>query len=200
MKAKRAHKSGAPTPKRAYIVRFCIDDEELGLRAFTSYDDACVATDLWENYDAFRKEMLGKNPAIDRDSLPMEAGILAREVAYSGTMVYQVDINCREQVKIDSLLERMRLQVRKKKRILATRSDKKEALLSLLRATKWPIWSNMLASALQIGVDETFELIEECKNETELTYDRIVEVNNGWTIVLVRTGPESELRETPPGV
>lgn len=182
-----------PPPKRAYIVKFCIDDEECDLRAFTRYEDAVVANHLWENHDVFREELLAKQPAINKDRISMEAGILAGKAAYSGTMIYEVDINGREEVKIDSLLEAMRLQIREGKRILATRSQKKVALLSLLRATTWPIWSNMLASALQIGVDETFELLEECKMETPLTYDRIVEVENGWTIVLVRNGPEPKL-------
>ncbi|NNM98635.1 MAG: hypothetical protein HKL91_02405 [Candidatus Eremiobacteraeota bacterium] len=175
-------------------MKFCIDDEEWDLRAFTRYEDAAVARDLWENIDAFREKLLAQQPAIDKDRISMDADILAGKAAYSGTMIYEVDINGREEVKIDSLLETMRLQIREGKRILVTRSDKKEALLSLLRATEWPIWSNMLASALQIGVDETFELLEECKKETPLTYRRTVGVQNGWTIVRVRTGHPPELR------
>lgn len=192
-KPERTRSAKMPPPKRAYIVRFCIDDEEWDLRAFTRYEDAAVARDLWENIDAFREKLLAKQPSIDKDRISMEAGILAGEAAYSGTMVYEVDINGSEEAKIDSLLETMRLQIREGKRILATRSDKKEALLSLLRATKWPIWSNMLASALQIGVDETYELLEECKKETPLTYRRVVELRNGWTIVRVRTGHPPKL-------
>lgn len=195
MKAKRSHKSGAPIPKRAYIVKFCIDDEEWDLRAFTSYDDACIARNLWQNNDAFREKVLAVNPAVDRDSLQMETGSLARRTAYSGTMVYRVDINSREEIKIDSLLEKTRVQLTTNQRTLATRTKKKETLLKLLRETTWPIWSNMLASALHIGVDETFDLLEECKKETPLTYERIVEVENGWTIVKVRNGPEPELME-----
>lgn len=182
-----------PTPRRAYIVKFCIDDEEWDLRAFTSYDAACVAVDLWENKDAFREKVLSSNETVDQDRLSLEAEILAEAEAYSGTMVYRVDINGREEIKIDSLLEKMRLEMRRGKRVLSSRAAKKEALLTLLRGTKWAIWSNMLASALQIGVDETFDLLEECKNETPLTYEQIVEVENGWTIVRVRTGPPPKL-------
>lgn len=171
--------------RKVYLVLSYIEGQLCDLQVYSTGRAAHRAVDVWVDIDSRRAQLLREHPDIPPDQVEFDASSLSEDDPYFGTMVYEMALDDREQVRLDKMLTRSRAYRQTKAGALVTRKEKKRALFDLVTSTDWAFYSNVLASALRLSIGEVYDIVEECELDGSFETDHAISLTSGETIIKV---------------
>ncbi len=175
-----------------YLVLFYIEEQFCYPAVFSNVEDAARAKDLWVNLDALRPDLLREYPGASEDDL---RGLASRHPDYEPfreTVMWGLPVDNPDLEHIHRILWQSTSYRQTIGGTLLTRSAKKQALLDVLASAKSRLYSNLIATALRLSLEEVYEIVEECEAEGLVETNDMIELRSG--VKIIEVGP---VREPP---